>query len=120
MKDDVCMIFDLEGFFVDKTFRTRELGYYTWREEFGRYAFYMKTAWDHLCPRDRKTVCYVKYNVHGLTYQPRREEQAFEYYQLDGIVKKLYESCKTNTKTVLAYKGGHVEKDLLNKLNIPC
>ena len=78
MKYNVCLILDLEGFFVDKAFRVRELGHYTWREEFGRYAFYMKTAWGNLSYRDRKTVSYIKYNVHGLTYQPRREEQANE------------------------------------------
>ena len=42
LKDKVCMILDLEGFFVDKTFRCRELGYYTWQEDFGRHAFFMK------------------------------------------------------------------------------
>lgn len=116
----VCMILDLEGFFVEKTFRCRELGYYTWQEKYGRYAFYMKTSWRNLSRRDIKTVSYVKYKVHGLTYQPRREEKAFEYYRVEDILRDLYEEVKYKDRTVVAYKGGHVERDLLNKLNIPC
>ena len=120
VKDKVCMILDLKGFFVDKTFRVRELGYYTWQEKFGRQAFYMKTDWGNLSPRDRKAVSCVNYNVHGVTYQPRREEKAYEYYRVEEAMRDLYEACKTDTRTVVTYKGGHVEKDLLNNLNIPC
>ncbi|KAL9987908.1 hypothetical protein ACROYT_G002289 [Oculina patagonica] len=117
--ENVCMILDLEGYFVEKTFRVRELGYYTWQEKFGRHAFYMRMSWCNLSSRDRKTVSYVKYNVHGLTYQPRKEEKAYEYYRVEEVMWDLYEETKTPERTVVAYKGGHVERDLLNKLNIP-
>ena len=119
LKDKVCMILDLEGFFVDKTFCCRELGYYTWQEDFGRHAFFRKTRWNDLHFRERKTVSYVKYNVHGLTYQPRREEYGREYYLLEDVICDLYSKAKTKDRTVVAYKGGHVEQDLLLKLNIP-
>ena len=33
---------------------------------------------------------------------------------------QLYNQYKTDERTVVAYKGDQVEKDLLNKLNIPC
>ncbi|KAL9978946.1 hypothetical protein ACROYT_G016530 [Oculina patagonica] len=118
-KDKVCMILDLEGFFVENTFRCRELGYFTWQEDFGRHAFFMKTSWNDLHFKDRKTVSYVKYNVHGLTYQPRREEHGHEYYLLEDVMCDLYNNVKTKDRTVVAYKGGHVEQDLLVKLNIP-
>ncbi|KAL9952108.1 hypothetical protein ACROYT_G039315 [Oculina patagonica] len=117
--ENVCMILDLEGYFVEKTFRVRELGYYTWQEKFGRHAFYMRMSWCNLSSRDRKTVSYVKYNVHGLTYQPRKEEKAYEYDRVEEVMWDLYEETKTPERTVVAYKGGHVERDLLNKLNIP-
>ena len=38
---------------------------------------------------------------------------------LKSLVKKLYQKYKTNTRTVVGYKGGHVEKELLQTLNIP-
>ena len=110
--DKVCMILDFEGFFVDKTFRVRELGYYTWQGEYGRHAFYMKPSWCNLSLRDRKTVSYVKYNVHGLTYQPRREEKAHEYYRVEEVVRDLYEETKTGDRPVVTFKGGHVELNI--------
>ena len=39
------------------------------------------------------------------------------------MIKQLLSQCDgtaNSRQTVVAYKGGHVEKDLLNKLNIPC
>lgn len=81
--------------------------------DFGRHAFFTKTNWNNLHPRDRKTVSYVKYNVHGLTSQPRREERGHEYSELDDVISYLYDKTKTEERTLVAYKGGHVERDLL-------
>ena len=39
-------------------------------------------------------------------------------------IKQIFSYCdcttSTEERTVVAFKGRHVEKDLLNKLNIPC
>ena len=32
-QDNLCLIFDLEGFFINKTFHARELGYFSYRAE---------------------------------------------------------------------------------------
>ena len=32
----------------------------------------------------------------------------------------MYKDCSNRKRTVVVYKGEHVEKDLLKKLNIPC
>ena len=32
----------------------------------------------------------------------------------------MYKDCSNGERTAVGYKGGHVEKDLLMKLNIPC
>ena len=63
---------------------------------------------------------FAKHNIHGLTYQPRYQERAYEYDEVDIVLLRLYSQFKTEKRTVVAYKGGHVEKDLLNKLNITC
>ena len=55
-----------------------------------------------------------------LTYQPHYQERAYEHDEVDIVLLRLYSQFKTEKRTVVAYKGGHVEKDLLNKLNIPC
>ena len=105
-----CLVIDLEGFFVQKKFQVCEIGYYSWNEHFGHHAF--------LSHKDKKTVNFAKHKIHGLTYQPRYQERAYEHDQADIVLLRLYNQFKTEERTVVAYKGGHVEKDLLNKLNI--
>ena len=119
VKDRVCLVIDLEGFFVQKKFQVREIGYYSWNEQFGRHAFFQPATLKDLSHKDKKTVDFAKHKIHGLTYQPRYQERAYEHDQADIVLLRLYNQYKTGERTVVGYKGGHVEKDLLNKLNIP-
>ena len=116
---DVCMVIDLEGFFVQGTFQVRELGFYTWRGCHGRFAFYPSIKWNELSPKDKKTVWTVKHKVHGLTYSPRKNEHAFKQSYVKELINYLYQRNGIDGKELVAYKGGHVEKDLLNALWIP-
>lgn len=113
------MVLDLEGFMIENKFVVRELGYYAWTGDHGRMAFYPPMTWNELSPKDRKTVWFVKYHVHGLTFSPMREEQAHPQSLLTPTLLSLYESFKTEKLNVVAYKGGRVEMDLLNSLHIP-
>jgi len=63
-------------------------------------------------------VNFTKHKIHGLTYQPRYRERAYKQDQVDDVLLQLYNQYKTEERTVVAYKGGHVEKDFLDKLNI--
>ena len=120
IRNSVCLVIDLEGFSLQKKFQVREMGYYSWNEHFGRHAFFQPVALKALSHKDKKTVNFAKHNIHGLTYQPRYQERAYEHNEVDIVLLRLYNQFKTEERTVVAYKGGHVEKDLLNKLNIPC
>ena len=120
IKNSVCLVIDLKGFFVQTKFQVREMGYYSWDEHFDRHAFFQPAALKNLSHKDKKTVNFAKHNIHGLTYQPCYQERAYEYDEVDIVLLRLYNQYKTEERTVVAFKGGHVEKDLLNKLNIPC
>ena len=61
----------------------------------------------------------AKHKIRGLAYRPRYRERAYEQDQADIVLLRLYNQYKTFERTVVAYKGDHIEKDLLNKLNIP-
>ena len=54
--------------------------------------------------------------MQGLTCQPCYQERAYEQDQADLVLLRLYNQYKTYKRTVIAYKGGHVE----SKLKIPC
>ena len=104
---------------MDKTFQVRELGYYSWNDYFGRYAFFQPTLLKDLSYKDKKTVTFTKYNIHGLTYQPRYRERGYQQEEVLGVLGRVYNQYTTEERTVIVYKGGHVEKDCLDKLNIP-
>ena len=69
----------------------------------------IRTLWCNLSPVVKKTVSYIKHQIHILTYPPWKKEKANKDYRLEEVTRQLYE----------ATKGVHVERDLLNKLNIP-
>ena len=120
LQDNLCLILDLEGFFTrGKFFHARELGYYTWNQDHGRHAFFIPFPYKALNDKDKDTFRYVCNKIHGLSYQPAQDEHPLHPMLLRSMVKKLYQKYKTDKKTVVGYKGGHVEKDLLQKLNIP-
>ena len=52
IKNSVCLVIDLEGFFVGRIFQ--ELGYYSWNEHFGRHAFFQPAALKDLSHKDKK------------------------------------------------------------------
>ena len=62
---------------------------------------------------------FAKHDIHRLTYQPCYQKRAYEHDQA-VILLRLYNQYKVEKRTVVAYKGGHVQTDLLNKFNIPC
>ena len=120
-QDDLCFILDL-GFFLNKTFHARELAYYTWNGERVRHAFFIPVPYKNLSDKDKRTVNFVRRKIHGLTYQPLEAEHFQNPEVLDELIKGIYLMYKdcSNGRTVVGYKGGYVEKDLLMKLNIPC
>ena len=109
IKNGVCLVIDLQGFFVQTKFQVREMGYYSWNKHFGRHAFFQPAALKDLSYKDKKTVNFAKHNIHGLTYQPRYQERAYDQGQADIVLLRLYSQFKTEKRTVVAYKGGHVE-----------
>ena len=110
IKNSACLLIDLEGFFVQKKFQVREMGYYSWDEHFDRHAFFQPAALKNLSHKDKKAVNFAKHNIHGHTYQPRYQERAYEHDEVDIVLLRLYSQFKTEKRTVVAYKGGHVEK----------
>ena len=121
-EDNLCLILDLEGFFINKKFHVRELGYCTWNGEHGRHAFSLPIPYETLQDKDKRTVDFVCHKIHGLKYQPSRQERFQNPLVLGILVKQIYQDSSKSGKgqrTVVGYMGGHVEKDLLEKLNIP-
>lgn len=65
----------------------------------------------------------LRTKIHALTYQPTQDEHFQNPLMLGKkIVKDIHQmfmTCSKGKRTVEGYKGGHVEKDLLQRLKIP-
>ena len=118
--DNLCLIVDLDGFFVDGRFQPRELGYYSWQGDRGVHFFDVTTPYKKLNKKDRATVSYVSKHIIGLPYRPSDGERPVHHPRaLRGILQRLYKEFRTEFRTVVGYKGGHYEKELLMAYNIP-
>ncbi len=59
---------------------------------------------------------YLQQHLHGLSLS---DKNGIDKDMLNIIIKKFYTTHRINNESVLAHKGGFIEKDLLTELNIP-
>ena len=116
-----CCCIDLDGFRVQGQFQVRELGWCDWeRKRVGCYRYAPSIPWSHLNAVDKRTVYYVQTYVTGLSYYPsRRERDVREQSQVKEDIVTIWRTCQTPQHQHVAYKGGHVERDLLDELRLP-
>ena len=118
---NVCMVVDIEGFFLNKTFHPREIGYVSLTENcINSHRFKLNHVVKKLSEKDWKTVNYCKKYVHGLTLKCLPwEKDLYQVENLRPLLKNVYYSSKRNDRNLVAYKGGQVEKEILDELEIP-
>ena len=72
---------------------------------------------------DKRTIQFVKHRVTGLPFIPSHAERTKYPLRSQEDVEKdvlaLWNRYKTSACQVVAYKGGCIEKDILDKLKIP-
>lgn len=120
--EKICVVIDLEGFHIKSRggFHVREMGFCDWqRHHIGSNHYQTFRHITDLSKKDKITANYVSKHIHGLPYTPHWRENARPPHEVYDDVLALYEQHGTPQRDRLGYKGGHVEKDLLNRLNIP-
>ena len=113
----ICLIVDMEGFFLPK-FHVRELGYATYLGGAGSKHYWMPMKYTDLVPAQQRQANFVTRRIHGLPFTPTHFEDAQPQEQLVQDVTDLYQMYMTADKPTIAYKGGHIEKDLLSELEL--
>ena len=71
----------------------------------------MSMLYTDLVPSQQRQANFVTRRIHGLPFTPTHFEDASPQEQLQQDVADLYKLYATPEKTVIAYKGGHIEKD---------
>lgn len=119
----ICLIIDLDGFHfgIDKKFHAREMGYASLTKNYVKsFRFNLKHLFKTLTENDIKTTSYCKFKIHGLAFRPIPDEKdTIPENELKDIIIKLYTNHKTFDQNIIAYKGGRLEKDILDELKIP-
>lgn len=115
----IAMVVDFEGVHLDREFQIMEVGWCSWDGvKCGCYHYYPKKNYRDLTVNHLRTVNYVRKHIHGLSYIPRKEI-ARSSRKVEKDIRELYDKCKDEYRTYVAYKGGIVEKNFLSQLNIP-
>ena len=113
----ICLIIDMEGFFLPK-FYCRELGYANYLGGCASHYYEMPMKYTELTPSQQKQAAFVTRRIHGMPFNATHFEDARPQDQLAQDVVELYQLYVTEEKPVIAYKGGHIEKDLLKELEL--
>ncbi|KAJ7390783.1 hypothetical protein OS493_022341 [Desmophyllum pertusum] len=116
---NVCLIIDFEGYFINKKFYTRELGWTNWQGNFGCKHYQQPFRWKTLNQIDRQTARYVYHCIHGLPFEDDPQENARHLENLKGDVLEIYQQSHSPERFLVGYKGGHMEKNLLKELDLP-
>ena len=111
--DQITLIIDLEGFQLSSGFLVRELGWCTMHGENDSQHFYSRLRYKDLSVKDRRTVNCVYRHVHGLRFESSCKEAALPQRDLEVVIRALYRGG------LIAYKGGHLEKDVLDRMGLP-
>ena len=116
---DVVGILDMDGFMLKKRFYCKELGLIKLGDAVGRSVFFdIGVRCDDLSPKDKKTCEFTMQKIHKLPFGVPCSVKANEISELGDIISSFYKQVKRSESSVLAYKGGHIERDLMAKLPI--
>ena len=117
---DVVAIMDMDGFVINKRFRCKELGVIKVGDAAAQSWFFdIGIRRGDLSAKDQRTSRYVQNNVHRLPFGIPPGVKAYPISALGNIITELFEGMRKTNNSVIAYKGGHYEKDLLASLSIP-
>ena len=117
---DIVAIIDMDGFQVGKKFYCKELGVMrVGAVKATSFFFDIDMSWGDLTTKDQRTCRYVQNHIHKLPFTVPWGTKAFQISKLETIVENLYRETQVDSNSIIAYKGGHFEKDLLTSLQIP-
>ena len=78
------------------------------------FKFSLPTTFEKLSECDKKTVLYIRSHCHGLKFCNYVDHLLAR--NICRILKQLIRNCK-NSDAIIAFKGGNVDRKLLEKLD---
>jgi len=112
-------VLDLDGYRVQSGFIVREMGWCTSDGDARSLHFRPPFRYAKLSAQDKGTTKHVYQHVHALPFNAQPEELAVSGRIIPAVVRFLYLNSRTLDRPFVAYKGGNLEKNLLQTLNLP-
>jgi hypothetical protein len=118
--ENIVLIIDFEGFQTVYGFHIKEFGSVKMTDGIPSSDFVeLPLRYHELNEKDRVMAAYVKRNIHGLRYD-NNPYLDLSIKSMKLHIKKMYENLSyANPDALVAYKGGHIERDLLKEIGIP-
>ena len=111
--DSITAIIDMDGFTVEKRFYCKELAMIKKNDTYATsILFDLGLKWNQLNEKDKKSARYLEKHIHKIRFN---SPSTVPLSNLPEIVKNYF----SEPNTLVGYKGGHFEKDLLDQLGIP-
>lgn len=119
--NEIVAVMDVDGYQINKTFYCKELGFLKMGEETASSFFFdIGVRWKSLSEKEKSSCRWVCRNIHRLLFGiPQHCRKFFPINGLENIVQHLYNHSARNQHSIVAYKGGHLEKNVLRNLGIP-
>lgn len=117
--ENISLILHFDGFYVNRRFMIRECSYITINDTAKSLSLNLTEYVSTLSLKERKTVHYVYRNISGLPFKPRKNEMTTDFKSFKKTILEVYNVSKTNTRNVIAYKGGAEISKFLDDLNLP-
>lgn len=112
-------ILDLDGFILEDGFRCKEMALIevgSGRLLFEHYR--LDKRFQDLSPREQSSVQYVTNAVHGLPYINTKYDNLDQAHLLESVLFAIRSGPYALADVVVGYKGGHLERSLLDELQI--
>lgn len=121
MADEICMVVDFDGFRISGRFYVREMGFASLTRNLNESRLFdLQKVVPSLTKKDQYQVDFCRNHFHGLSLFPVKGEIPDYYFNLRWHIRYWYDQNRIPGKQIVGYKGGHIEKDLLNSMKIPC
>lgn len=113
----ITHIMDTDGFMVNGHFLCKDLAIIASEHNVNptSASFRLRRRFHEIPRKDQVSAIYVRNHVHGLPFKDIGVEP-YEQCEIGKVVKSITDF---SSSTVVAYKGGHIERDLLTSIGIP-
>jgi hypothetical protein len=108
--DNITGVIDMDGFTINKIFYCKELACIRKGQTYATSTLFdLGLQWKDLSEKDKKAARFVERYIHKIRFTSPPNQPTVPLFRLPDIVKEFF----SEPDALVAYKGGHFEKDLL-------